>query len=262
MPPQSLYMNWCVPTDLAGGNEGWIMKHWLIGLLLCSTPAIALAAPAGNAVDTALVIAVDVSLSVDAGRYALQRDGTAAAIASPDFARAVAGGPNGAVAVTVMEFSDPDRQIPVVPWTRVASAADAQALAARLRRVHRSSSGLTGIANALLTADDLFDEAPWTATRRVVDVSGDGMSNIGPPIDEVRDKLVADGITINGLPILTEEPWLETYYTLYLIGGPGAFVIVAQDLDSFADAMRRKLVAEVTVAANSLSAPLGRRGPG
>jgi hypothetical protein len=232
------------------------MKYWLIGLLLWSAAPAALADE--QSVDTALVIAVDVSLSVDAGRYDLQRDGTAAAIASPDFARAVTSGPNGAIAVTIMEFSDPDRQIPVVPWTRIASAADAQALADKLRQVHRSSSGLTAIANALLTADEMFGEAPWRATRRVVDVSGDGMSNIGPPIDEVRDKLVADGITINGLPILTEEPWLETYYTLYLIGGPGAFVIVAQDLDSFADAMRRKLVAEVTVSQLALPKRNGR----
>jgi hypothetical protein len=224
------------------------MRVWLIGLLLWSAAPATLAAPVDEPVDTALVIAVDVSLSVDAGRYALQRDGTAAAIASADFAKAVTSGPHRAIAVTVMEFSDPDRQIPVVSWTRIASAADAQAFADRLRRVQRSSSGLTGIANALLTADEMFDEAPWPAARRVVDVSGDGMSNIGPPIDEVRDKLVADGITINGLPILTEEPWLETYYTLYLIGGPGAFVVVAQDLDSFADAMRRKLVAEVMVS--------------
>ena len=224
------------------------MRTWLIGIALLLAPALAGAAPADAPVDTALVLAVDVSLSVDEGRYALQRDGTAAAIESPDFVRALAGGPNGAVAITVMEFSDPDRQIPVMPWTRIASAADAQAFAAKLRRVHRSSSGLTGIADALLAAEGMFDESPWPATRRVVDVSGDGMSNIGPPIDEVRDRLVGHGITINGLPILTEEPWLETYYTLYLIGGPGAFVIVAQDLASFADAMRRKLVAEVTVA--------------
>jgi hypothetical protein len=244
MLPQLRFMNWCAPADLPA-RIGGTMKYWLIGLLLWSAPA---AAAGDQPVDTALVIAVDVSLSVDAGRYDLQRDGTAAAIASPDFARAATSGPNGAIGITIMEFSDPDRQIPVVPWTRIASAADAQALADKVRQVHRSSSGLTAIANALLTADELFGEAPWPATRRVVDVSGDGMSNIGPPIDEVRDKLVADGITINGLPILTEEPWLETYYTLYLIGGPGAFVIVAQDLDSFADAMRRKLVAEVTVA--------------
>jgi hypothetical protein len=224
------------------------MRNWLIGLLVLLVPAAGEAAPADEPVDAALVLAVDVSLSVDAGRYALQRDGTAAAIASPDFAEAVAKGPHGAVAVTVIEFSDPDRQVPVMPWTRIASAADAQAFAAKLRQVHRTSSGLTGIANALLAAEAMLDEAPWPATRRVVDVSGDGMSNIGPPLDEVRDRLVADGITINGLPILTEEPWLETYYTLYLIGGPGAFVIVAQDLDSFADAMRRKLVTEVTVA--------------
>lgn len=220
------------------------MRNWLIGIALLLAPALAGAAP----VDTALVLAVDVSLSVDEGRYDLQRDGTADAIESPEFVQALAGGPNGAVAITVMEFSDPDRQIPVMPWTRIASAADAKAFAAELRRVHRSSSGLTGIANALLAAEDMFDESPWPATRRVVDVSGDGMSNIGPPIDEVRDRLVGHGITINGLPILTEEPWLETYYTLYLIGGPGAFVVVAQDLESFADAMRRKLVAEVTVA--------------
>jgi hypothetical protein len=226
------------------------MKIWALALVLMALPATARAA---EPVDTALVIAIDVSLSVDAGRYALQRDGTAAAIEDPDFARAVAGGPNGAVAVTVMEFSDPDRQIAVVPWTRVASAADAKALAARLRRVHRSSDGLTGIAGALLAADEWFTELPWPATRRVVDVSGDGIGNIGPPVDEVRDKLVADGITINGLPILTEEPWLETYYTLYVIGGPGAFVVVAQNLESFADAMRRKLIAEVTVA--ELQAP-------
>jgi hypothetical protein len=245
MLPQLRFTSWCAPADLPA-RTGGTMKYWLIGLLLWSAPAMALAD--GQSVDTALVIAVDVSLSVDAGRYALQRDGTAAAIASPDFARAATSGPNGAIAVTIMEFSDPDRQIPVVPWTRVASAADAQALADKVRRVHRSSSGLTAIANALLTADEMFGESPWRATRRVVDVSGDGMSNIGPPIDEARDKLVADGITINGLPILTEEPWLETYYTLYLIGGPGAFVIVAQDLDSFADAMRRKLVAEVMVS--------------
>ncbi|GGF29899.1 hypothetical protein GCM10011611_39970 [Aliidongia dinghuensis] len=226
------------------------MKHWLTAILLLAAASLPIAtgARAAEPVDTALVIAVDVSLSVNDERYELQRDGTAAAIASPDFTKAVSAGPNGAVAVTVMEFSDPDRQIVVMPWTRIASAADAQAFAQKLHQVHRSSSGLTGIANALLAAEDLLVDSPWPATRRVVDVSGDGMSNIGPPIEEVRDKLVTDGITINGLPILTEEPWLETYYTLYVIGGPGAFVIVAQDLDSFADAMRRKLVAEVTVS--------------
>ena len=234
------------------------MRTRLLALLLLATfplasPALSPRAAAADSVDTALVLAVDVSLSVNEERYVLQRDGTAAAIESADFAKAVAGGPNGAVAVTVMEFSDPDRQIVVMPWTRIASAADAAAFAKKLRQVHRSSAGLTGIADALLAAEDLLIDAPWPATRRVVDVSGDGMSNIGPPIDSVRDKLVTDGITINGLPILTEEPWLETYYTLYVIGGPGAFVIVAQDLESFADAMRRKLVAEVTVAELSAS---------
>jgi hypothetical protein len=229
------------------------MKPWLLPVLLLAMSVLAPRAMAQEPVDLALVLVVDVSLSVNEERYVLQRDGTAAAIESAEFAKAVDAGANKAVAVTVMEFSDPDRQIVVMPWTRIASAADAKAFAAKLRRVHRSSSGLTGIANALLAAEDLLGDVPWSATRRVIDVSGDGMSNIGPPIETVRDKLVGDGITINGLPILTEEPWLETYYTLYVIGGPGAFVVVAQNLESFADAMRRKLIAEVTVA--ELQAP-------
>ena len=212
-----------------------------------------LAAPAGAApVDAALVVAVDVSLSVDDGRYRLQRDGTAAAFESADFARALGTGPNGAVEVAVMEFSDPDRQIVVLPWTRLANAGDARQFAERLRRVRRSSHGLTGIADALLAAQALLDEAPGPAARRIVDVSSDGISNIGPPVTEARDRLVDAGITINGLPILSEESWLDTYYAEYVIGGDGAFVQPARGPDSFAEAMQRKLVREVTVAQRDL----------
>jgi hypothetical protein len=231
------------------------MKLRLLPVLFLAACALAPRAQAQEPVDLALVLVVDVSLSVNEERYALQRDGTAAAIESAEFAKALDAGTNKAVAVTVMEFSDPDRQIVVMPWTRIASPADAKAFATKLRQVHRSSAGLTGIANALLAAEDLLIDVPWPTTRRVVDVSGDGMSNIGPPIETVRDKLVGDGITINGLPILTEEPWLETYYSLYVIGGPGSFVVVAQNLESFADAMRRKLIAEMTVAALQAPSP-------
>lgn len=180
-------------------------------------------------VDTALVLAVDVSLSVDDGRYRLQKEGIAAAFETRAVIDAIASGRYHAVEVALKEFSDPDRQILVVPWTRVASAAEAAALARRIRAVRRSSQGLTGVADALLAARDLLAEAPYPADRRLVDISSDGMSNIGIPITQARDALLADGITINGLPILSEEPWLETYYTEYVIGGPDAFVEVARD---------------------------------
>jgi len=225
------------------------MRRWSgivatgLALLLAALPA-----RAGEPVDVALVLAVDVSLSVNDERYQLQKEGIAAAFESPDLAKAITGGPHGAVSVTVMEFSDPDRQFPVIEWTRVASAEDARHLAARIRQTRRSSDGLTGLADALLAAQELFDESPFAPSRRIVDVSGDGMNNIGTEMTTARDRLVAAGITINGLPILSEEPWLETYYTEYVIGGPDAFVITAQSLDSFAAAMKRKLVQELMVS--------------
>lgn len=213
-------------------------------------------AQAAEPVDTALVLAVDVSLSVDDGRYRLQKEGIAAAFETQAVLDAIRSGPRQAIEVAVEEYSDPDRQIPVVPWTRVATAGDAAALARRIRAVRRSSQGLTGVADALLAARDLLAAAPAPASRRVVDISSDGMSNIGTPITAARDALVGDGITINGLPILSEEPWLETYYREYVIGGPDAFVVVAEDPSSFAAAMRRKLARELLVSRNGLPAPI------
>ncbi|HVJ54670.1 MAG TPA: DUF1194 domain-containing protein [Aliidongia sp.] len=208
-----------------------------------------IAARAAETVDAALVLEVDVSLSVDDKRYELQKEGIAAAFENPDLAKAIATGTEGAVAVEIIEFSDPDRQIPVIGWTRIATAEDAQALAKRIRSVHRTSRGLTGLADALIAAEEAFADLPYASPRRVVDVSGDGMSNIGTEITVARDRLVEAGITINGLPILSEEPWLETYYTEYVVGGPGAFVIPAESLDSFADAMKRKVLQELVVSA-------------
>jgi hypothetical protein len=215
--------------------------------------------PAGAAerVDAALVLAVDVSLSVDDGRYQLQKEGIAAAFENPELAMAIATGTEGAVAVEVIEFSDPDRQIPVIGWTRIASAEDAQDLARRIRAVNRTSHGLTGLADALIAAGEAFLDSPFEATRRVVDVSGDGMSNVGTPITVARDRLVDAGITINGLPILSEESWLGTYYTEYVIGGPDAFVIPAESLDSFAEAMKRKVLQELVVSFRPLPHRLG-----
>jgi hypothetical protein len=217
-----------------------LLAALVIGLLTIGRPA-----HAAEPVDLDLVLVVDVSLSVDEGRYRLQRDGIAGAFENTALTSAIRAGENGAIAVLLLEFSDTDKQTVVVDWTRIASDADARALAARVRRLSRSSNGLTGIGNALLAARDLLDRSPYQADRRVIDLSGDGLANVGPPVWVVRDALVQDGITINGLPILTEEPSLEVYYTEYIIGGPGAFVIPAKNLESFAQAMRTKLLAEV-----------------
>jgi hypothetical protein len=196
-------------------------------------------------VDLALVLAVDVSESVDAQRYNLQVEGIARALERPQLFQTIGAGDRGAIALLVMEWSDRDRQVVTVDWTRITDTVSAAKVAAKLRASQRSSDGLTAIGDALLAAEANLRRLPWEATRRAVDVSGDGMANIGPPPNVARDRLVADGITINGLPILSEEPWLELYYSDYVIGGLGAFTIPAEDYSSFAEAMANKLFSEV-----------------
>ena len=200
-------------------------------------------------VDLALVLAVDVSESVDAERYALQVEGIARALENPRFADAIGAGENRAVALLVMEWSDRQRQAVTIGWTRVTDEGSARAVAQRMRRSLRSSNGLTAMGDALIAAKKELESVPWTARRRAVDVSGDGMANIGVPVAVARDLLVAEGIAINGLPILTEEPWLELYYNDYVIGGPGAFVVPAENYSTFAEAMTAKLVAEIAAIA-------------
>lgn len=196
-------------------------------------------------VDTALVLALDVSTSVDRHEYELQRDGIATAFESPALLAAVAGGKNHAIDVLVLEWSDPEIQIVTVDWTRVSDAASANAFAAKVRKTSRSSSGLTAIGNGLLAAAAAFERLPDQATRRVVDVSGDGMANIGAPCAEARDALVAEGITINGLVMLNDEPWVDGFYSDNVVGGPGAFLMQVTDYQEFAAAIREKLLSEI-----------------
>jgi hypothetical protein len=212
--------------------------------VLCLAPLPARAAP----VDLALVLAVDVSESVDAGEYELQHEGIARAFESQPVIDAVGHGKAGAVEVLVMEWSDRDKQVVTVDWTRIADAAGAKRFAAAVRATHRSSHGLTAIGDALIAAEAALARAPDRATRRVIDVSGDGMANIGPPPDQVRDRMVAEGITINGLAILKTEPWLDSYYSQYVVGGPGSFLMEVEDFPSFIAAMQQKLLSEVTAA--------------
>src|SRR4051794_3079032 len=203
-----------------------------------------LAVVPAHAAGVALVLAIDVSESVSAGRYNLQREGIARAFESPQLIAAIAAVPGGIEAM-VLEWSDPEKIAITVGWTRIASRGSAAAFAAAVRATKRSSSGLTAIGPALQAAAAAFDYMPDEAAHKIVDISGDGMANFGVPPAEVRDRLVAGGITINGLAILSEEPWLDEYYRKNVIGGPASFVLVAKDFDSFAEAILRKLVQEV-----------------
>jgi hypothetical protein len=214
--------------------------------LLALVQTVALASPA-RAAAVALVLAVDVSESVSAERYVLQRDGIARAFETPQLVDAIAAVPGG-IEVLVLEWSDPDKIAITVGWTRIANRNAAAAFAASVRATQRTSAGLTAIGSALLAAAAAFDHMPEPAAHRVIDISGDGMANFGAPPTVARDALVKQGITINGLAILSEEPWLDDYYRNNVIGGTSAFVVVATSFESFADAMLRKLVQEVASA--------------
>jgi Protein of unknown function (DUF1194) len=213
------------------------------GILLI---ALLAAAPARGAA-LALVLAIDVSASVTADTYLLQHDGIARAFASRRLVQAISALPGGIEAL-VLEWSDPDKIAITVDWTRVVGAASAQTFGNAVRATRRSSDGLTAIGPALLAAAAAFDRLPEPATRRVIDVSGDGIANLGLPPAAARDRIVAAGIAINGLAILTEEPWLADYYRSNVIGGPAAFVVAARTFGDVANAIERKLVEEVAGA--------------
>lgn len=213
---------------------------WFAALLvLTASPACA----AGS--DLALVMAIDVSGSIDPGEYRLQHEGIARAFETPAVLSAIAGGAHGAIDVTVIEWSGRHKQVMTVPWTRITDPASGAAFAARVRVAHRSSGGLTSIGDALLAAAAAFSTLGDYPARRVIDLSGDGIANIGPKPAEVRDALVARGITINGLAILQHEPWLSSYYDQNVVGGRGSFLLDVRDYNSFADAMQEKLINEI-----------------
>jgi hypothetical protein len=217
--------------------------------ILTPMAVLAKSAPATCA-GLALVLAVDVSASVTADSYLLQRDGIARAFQNPRLINAISAVPGGIEAL-VLEWSDPDRVAITVGWTRLTDATGAAAFAAALHETKRSSEGSTAIGPALLAAAAAFDHMPEPAPRRIIDISGDGMANFGLPPTAARDRIIAAGISINGLAILTGEPWLEAYYRSNVIGGPGAFVVAARDFRSFAEAILRKLAQEIAEAPNA-----------
>jgi hypothetical protein len=235
----SLRLLW--PTRVRPGS----VRPMRIALaLLCCAAASIGGGHAAQAASVGLVLAIDVSESVSTERYLLQHDGIARAFETPKLLDAIGAAPGGIEAL-VLEWSDPDKIAVTVGWTRIADRGSAAAFAAAVRATGRTSHGLTAIGAAMLAAGAAFDSMPEPAANRVIDVSGDGMANFGPAPSLVRDGLVAEGITINGLAILTEEPWLADYYRENVIGGSAGFCLVAESMDSFAEAILRKLVQEI-----------------
>lgn len=202
---------------------------------------------AETAVDLQLVLAVDASGSVSEERFELQKRGYVAAFRSPQLLRAVQSGQAQAIAVTMVQWTGPALQIQVVPWMVIADEASMHRVAAAIEAAPRQLfGGGTSISGAVDYAVHLFSRAETTAAQRVIDVSGDGRNNRGRPAEAARDDAVAAGATINGLPILALEFDLDVYYRDSVIGGPGAFVIPAKSYDTFADAILKKLVIEIS----------------
>jgi hypothetical protein len=204
-------------------------------------------------VDVELVLAVDVSYSMDPDEQALQREGYVQALTSREFLDALRRGMHGRIAVTYFEWAGAADQKIVVPWRLIDGPASAQAVAdeiggAPYRRAYRTS-----ISGALSFAAPLFAGSGYRGLRRIIDVSGDGVNNQGMPVTMVRDELLARGFTINGLPIMLKRPSaatmdideLDVYYEDCVIGGPGSFVIPIKEREKFKEATRTKLVLEV-----------------
>jgi hypothetical protein len=203
-------------------------------------------AAAQGAVDLQLVLAVDASGSVDQVRFELQKRGYVAAFRHARVLHAIRSGPHQAIAVAMTQWTGPMLQAEVVDWRRVGDERSAAGLAEAIAQAPRQLfSGGTSISGAIDHAATLFPKSPFRGSRRVIDVSGDGSNNRGRSVTSARDEAVASGIAINGLPILALEPGLDRYYYDNVIGGPGAFIVVAKDYDTFADAILKKLITEI-----------------
>jgi Protein of unknown function (DUF1194) len=197
-------------------------------------------------VDLQLVLAVDTSGSVNMYRFDLQKKGYAAAFRNPRVLAAIRSGAFQAIAVTMHQWTSPRLQVLTVPWMVVEDETSAEELASAIENAPRKLfTGGTSISGAIDYSRLILAQSPFTATRRTIDVSGDGANNIGRPARIARDEAVRDGITINGLPILSIEPDLATYYFENVIGGPGAFMVPADSYESFAEAILKKLIIEI-----------------
>ena len=204
-------------------------------------------------VDVELILAVDVSYSMDMDELAIQREGYAQAIVSKEFLQALKSGPNGKISVTYFEWAASSDQKIIIPWRVIDGPETADAVANEIMKTPIRRASRTSISGAINFAMPLFDENPHRGLRRVIDISGDGPNNNGWPVVVARDAAIEKGIVINGLPIMVKEPSYSTmdidnldfYYEDCVIGGPGAFVVTIKDRDKFKEAIRTKLLLEV-----------------
>lgn len=223
-----------------------LIRQATAGVAIATAGTTARAAIVG-AIDLELVLAVDCSLSIDDAEYRLQAEGTASAFTDPAVLRAISGGPSRAIAVAYVEWAGPHEQRVIVPWTRIDGAPAGQVFASELRRLRRFYRGdATSIGSAIDYCATLFTGRSNGGARRVIDISSDGISNAGRIPPRARDDAVARGITINALPILSEYAGLDGYFRDEVIGGAGAFVLPAPDFSAFAQAIRAKLIRELS----------------
>ncbi len=203
-------------------------------------------------VDVELILAVDISYSMDFDELALQRDGYVIGITSPQFIDALSKGPHGRIAVTYVEWAGASEQRVVIPWQLIDGKAAAENFAQQLKDAPLRRAYRTSISGAIKFSVPLFG-TNFKGIRRVIDISGDGTNNQGDLLEPTRDEAVKKGITINGLPILLKTPVasmidipeLDVYYEDCVIGGPGAFIVPVRERPQFADAIRNKLVLEI-----------------
>ena len=204
-------------------------------------------------VDVELILAVDVSYSMDMDELAIQREGYAQAIASKEFLQALKTGPNGKVAITYFEWAASNDQKIIIPWRVIDGPETADAVADEILKTPIRRASRTSISGAIYFDMPLFDESPYKGLRRVIDISGDGPNNNGAPVTGARDEALSKGIVINGLPIMVKEPSYSTmdidnldfYYEDCVIGGPGSFVVAIHDREKFKEAIHTKLIQEV-----------------
>jgi hypothetical protein len=249
-----------------------MMRQAPLGVLIAITLFGLTQAARAETVDLQLILAADVSRSVDEDEFRLQRDGTAAAITDPRVIQAIQSGPFHAIAVSFVEWSGAEAQHVVADWTVVRDDETAGGFAAILQSAPRSFAGFTSISAAIDYSMRHFANSGAESERRIIDVSGDGTNNGGRSVTDARDEAVAAGVTINGLAIInqhanpgyfahTQPPGgLGEYYRANVTGGPGSFVITIESFDSFADAMTSKLVNEIASAAGSRQFAARMRG--
>ncbi|VAV86824.1 hypothetical protein MNBD_ALPHA08-465 [hydrothermal vent metagenome] len=227
-------------------------RHFVFGLVVLAVVAAGFqsrnqANALETTVDMTLVFAIDVSYSVDEDEFRLQMDGLALAFQQPAVHKAIKSGPNQKIAVAVTQWAGEHQQVVAVSWTVIDGPAAALQFAQKLvREPRRIAEGGTATGAAMRHAGALLLSAPFKTYRKVVDISSDGRSNRGVWPENVRDQLAARNITVNGLAILNEWPTLDEYFKNKVVGGPYNFVIVANDYRAYTDAIRQKLIKEIT----------------